>query len=249
MKSTSHRIVIALATLASVTLSTSAALAATATPTQTTAAHVAAIQAKGATDISTRLASLTTWQSKVSAAKRLTAAQKADITTDLTTQSTELTTLKGTLSSETDVTTAKTDFQNIFQQHYIYAFFLPRTQQVVVADGLSDASTNLAALIPKLQTFITQAQAQGLAVTTLQSTLADLQAKTTAVNTITTTAISTLVALKATDYPGNKTSMQSTEATLKTARADLKVARTDAQTLVTGLKKLLVTSTATPSTK
>jgi hypothetical protein len=207
----------------------------------TTAQHVAAIQAKGDTDITARITSLNSLVTKVNAAKKLSTSQKSGLTTGMQSEVTGLTTLKTTLDAETTVAGAKTDFQNIFAQHYIYAFFLPRTERIIAADNENDAAALLTSLVPKLQAYIAQAQTAGKDVTALNASLADMQKNVTAASTQSASVISTLTPLTASGYPGNKTTVTNASATIKTARTALEAARADAKSIIAGLKKALTT--------
>ena len=206
---------------------------------QTVAQHVAAIQAKGDTDITDRASSLTKLMTSVASTSKLTTAQKAQLTTEMQGEVTSLSALKTSLDKETTVATAKADFQNIFAQHYIYAFYVPRVNRIIAADHVADAATTLTLLVPKLTAYIATAKSQGKDVAALQTNLTDLQAKLTAATTQSEAVIATLTPLAATGYPANKTSVTGSSATLKTARADIESAKTDAHTIVTDLKKLL----------
>jgi len=206
---------------------------------QTPAAHLTAIQAKGDADITARLTSLSGLVTNVSAATKLSTAQKSSLTTEMQGETTSLTKLKTTLDAETTVAAATTDFKNIFAQHYIFAFYQPRVERIIAADKQSDAATLLTALVPKLQAYITQAQTAGKDVTALQTSLTEMQAKAAEAQTKADGVIATLTPLTASGYPANKTTVQSAGTDLKASRADLKTASADAHSIVTGLRKLI----------
>lgn len=206
---------------------------------QTTAQHLAAIIAKGDLDITARTTSLDNLISKVETAKKLSTDQKSALTADMQTEKTGLLSLKTKLDSDTDVATARIDFQNIFAQHYVYAFYIPRINRIIAADDQSDAVAILIGLTPKFQSYITQVQSQGKSVTLLQSTLVDFQAKTADALSKSDQVITTLTPVTSAGYPGNKTTLQTAASQLLTSRNDLTSARTDAKTLVISLRKLL----------
>ncbi len=241
-----HTVPITLATLGLVITSpialaatnvTSAAGSSETAVSTTSANRLASIQTKGAADITARTTSLTSLIAKVNAAKKLTSIQKASLTTEMSGEVTSLGILKAKLAADTTVATAATDFQNIFKEHYIYAFFLPRTERIVAADDIGDAASQLTALAAKLQTLITTAKDKGTDTTALITQLADMQAKATAASTGASAAIASLVPLTAAGYPGNKTTVTAAAATIKTARTSLETARTDAKALIAALKK------------
>ena len=225
--------------LLALTISVFGANAALAASTQTVAEHVAAIQAKGDTDIQNRVSSLQTLTTKVASAKKLTADQKSTLSAEINSEVTGLQTLKTTLAGEKTVATATADFKNVFEQHYIYAFYVPRVNRILAADAQNDAAANLIALIPKLQAYVTKAKDAGKDVTALQKALDEMKLKADDAQTQSSGVIATLTPLTASGYPANKTTVQTAGTTLKTSRSDLETARTDARTIVTGVRKLL----------
>ena len=210
-----------------------------ATPTPTADAHLAAIQARGDTDITTRITSLNGLISDLNGAKRLTAAQKTSLIAEITAQITQLTALKTKLDADTNVDTAQTDFQTIFSQHYVYAFYLPRTARLIAADREADAAALMLGMTDKLQAYIARAQAQGSDVSALNASLADLKAKAADAQGLAQTVIASLTPLTAAGYPANKTAVDGATASLKTGRSDLASAQTDAQSIISGLRKVL----------
>jgi hypothetical protein len=241
-------------TLLLTTFGASAALAEASTaasspaPTATassTATHLAAVKTKGDADISVRLASLTTLVTKVSGLEKLSSAEKSSLAAEIQAQITGLTALKATLDGETSVDTARTDFNDIFSQHYVYAFYLPRIDRLAAADAASSAATSLLALAPKLQAYLTTAQQQGKDITSLQAALTEMTAKATDAQAQAQSAITALTPLTASQFQTNKTIVSNEVSGIKAARSDLQTARTDAHTVVDGLRKLLGTSTVT----
>jgi len=213
---------------------------------ETTAAHIAAIQARGNTDISARITSLNTLATNVAATKRLTSAEKTSLTAAIQAQTSALSSFNTKLTTDTDVDTAKTDFQDIFSEHYIYAFYLPTTERVVAADDEGQAASTLTSLVTTLQGYINTAQTKGNNVASLQASLNDMQAKAADATTESTAVITSLSALSASGYPGNKTTVTAAATTVKNTRTELATARTDAATIVAGLKKML-NATSTPA--
>lgn len=204
------------------------------------------IQTKGNTDITNRTDSLGKLVTKVQGAKRLTTDQKNSLVSEMQGQVTSLNALKATLDGETTVTPALTDFSNIFKEHYIYAFYLPRTDHIVAGDAQSDAATNLTDLASKLDTLIANAGNQGNDVSNLETKLTELKTKAADAQTQSQTALTALLPLTAAGYPGNKATITTSSTTLKTGRADLETAQADAKAIVASLKTMLATPTATP---
>lgn len=224
-------------TLALLLTSTVPALAVSPSPAAAAQARLTALIAKSDKDITARTTSLTDLISKVSAAARLTDGQKSTLVAAMNDQITQLNQLKVKVDADTDITVLRTDFADIFQEHFIYAFFVPMVNRLLAADGISDAATLLTNLEPTLQGYLTQASQAGKDVTTMQTAFNDLKAKVADANTLSTTAISQLSPLTAAGYPGNLTTVKAAATSLKTARSDLKTARQDADTIVKGLRQ------------
>ena len=207
-----------------------------------TDAHLSAIQARGDTDITNRVTSLTTLVTSVSSAKRLTSAQENELITEMQGEITGLTSLKTSLDGDTTVADATTDFKNIFAQHYIYAFYIPRINRILAADDQADATAILLALVPKIQADITTAQSKGNDVTALQSSLTDMQSQLTSAQSTVASVTTSLLPLSASGYPSNANTVQEAAASLKSSRAQLQTAHVDANAIVNGLRSLLGTS-------
>jgi hypothetical protein len=209
------------------------------TPNAAAAAHLAAIQTKGDADITARLTSLNTLIAKVGAATRLSASQKTSLTSEMQVQVTGLTTLKTSIDADTTPATARADYDKIFTEHFIYAFYIPRINRIMAADAETEATATLVTLATTLQSYVTQAKASGNDVTSIQAALADMQAKTADATTQSQSVLNALLPLTATGYPGNKAIVQGATAAINTGRSDLKTARSDAGAIVTSLKKML----------
>lgn len=234
------RTLLTTALLTTLLASGTAAQAAATTPTppsaQSTRLHT--IQTKGDADITARLTALHTLLTKIDTITKLSADQKTNLKDEVQGQISSLTALQTTLDAETDPTKAKADFTAIFQDHYIFAFYLPRIERIVAAEGSKDAADQLTAVATNLSTFLTQAAQQGSNVTALQTSLADMQSKTSDASTQAQKVLDQLIPLTASGYPANKATLTSATATLKTSREDLRAARKDADTILVGLKRI-----------
>ena len=228
------------ATILALTAATQVYAQPTPTPTPATeATRLAAVIAKGNSDITTRTTALTALIAKVTAGKKLTATQKTDLTTEMQGEITGLGTLKTTLDADTTAAAARLDFARIFSEHYVFAFYIPRTDRIIAADNLDDAAIQLTALVPKLQGYITQAQTAGNTVAALNASLATMQADIKSGQTVADSVINTLTPLKASGYPGNKTTVQAGNVTLKTGYTNIDGARAAAKSIVASLKKMI----------
>ncbi len=203
------------------------------------ATHLATIQARGVTDITARTTAISGLVNEVASAKKLSDTQKSTLTAELKTESIALQTLGAALAADTTVATAKTDFQRIFTEHYIFALYLPKMKRITSTDSELDAAAKITSLVPKLEDYISKANDKKVDVTTMTTTLTEAQSKITEATTLATTASATLLTITPADYPANKTTLEGTRANIKTARADLEVARKDIRSLETMLKAVL----------
>lgn len=236
MKSTTSKSLLILSTLLfTLSIATPSALADT-----TASAHVTLVKERGDKDITTRVTALNAILNKITNSKKLSTSQKSTLETEIQDQVNGLSGLKSTLDADTDLTTARADFQKIFTQHFIFAFYVPRIERIIAADSEEDAADLLLSLEPKLAGYVSQAKNAGKDVTALQTSLDEMVAKATDAKTQAEQVISILMPLTAAGYPGNKTTVQSTATELKTGRTDLQTARTDAKSVVAGLKQLQI---------
>ncbi len=228
---------------ASSTTATSQSRSAAATSTAQSAQsdELARIQARGDTDIDARITSLTGLETKVTATAKLTTDQKSSLTNELKTEITSLQALKTKLDADTDLTTAKVDFQSIFNKHFIYAFYVPRLERIIACDYELNAAATLKTVATKLKAYIDLASQQGGDVTTLTASLTEMDTNLTEAQTKAQATLDSLLPLTVAGYPGNKATVQNAVSQINLARANLKTARTDANTIITGLKKLLTT--------
>jgi hypothetical protein len=176
---------------------------------------------------------------KVSTAKKLTDGQKTSLTNDMQGQVTSMTTLKTKLDADTVVTTAATDFQSTFSAHYIYAYYIPRTERIIAADAEANAATNLSDLAAKFTDYIATASAANNDTAALTAKLTEMKTKIADAQTQAATVSTSLLALTVSGHPANKTIITASAANLKTGRADLESAGADAKSLTASLKKLL----------
>lgn len=209
--------------------------------TQTTEQHVSKIKTAGTKQLTDRITSLNDFISKLGEAKKLTAEQRNNLTTDIQSQIDQLTTLKVRLNNESSVANAKEDFQNIFDEHFIYAYYLPKINRITAADKELDAISKLNAIVPKLQGYLDNSKTAGNDTTALQASLDELKAKLTDAGTKAQAAIDSLMSVSATNFKTSKSAISSAQTNIKTARSDLETARKDAKAIVAGLRKQLKT--------
>lgn len=246
---------VALAVSASVSISM-ATTAATTTPTpspasstpsaavkDTTAAaqqqqRLAEIKSKGDAEISRRLTQLGNLNSLITSATRITASDRTALSAQVSSETSGLTSLKTQLDGETTMAAAITDAKSIFSDYRVYALITPKIHLIKVADDQQVNEANLMALATKLQSRLTAAQSKGKNVTTLQTTLADLNAKVKAAQAISSSIEASVIGLQPSDYNSNHAVLSDDAAQLKTAHSDNQAAYDDAKTIVQGIKSL-----------
>ena len=213
---------------------------ATTTPTTkpTTQQTLQNIISKGDEEITRRLVTLGTLTSKINAATKLSASDKATLSSEVSNTITGLNTLKTQLDSETTLSAAKTDVSNIYSEYRVYALVAPKVGLIKVADDQQAVEAKLAAMAPKLQDRITADQKAGKDVTSLQADLTDMTTKTSAAQSISSNIESTVINLEPADYNSNHSILLGDNTQLKTAHSDNEAALTDAKNIVAGLKSL-----------
>jgi len=207
------------------------------TTTDTTQTRLDAIKTKGSQEIDRRLAKLNTLGTKIAAATKISATDKTALTTQVTTEITGLTMLKTTLNAQTTLAAAKTDAQSIISGYRVYALIVPKVYLIKVADDQQVNEAKIAALIPKLQTALTNAKNIGKNVATLQTQLDDATSKQQAAQTISSTIETKVVTLQPSDYNSDHAILSGDRDQLVMARANLKTAVDDMAAVRDGLKK------------
>jgi len=196
------------------------------------------IISKGDQEVTRRLTTLNTLMSKINAATRLTASDKAALSNEVTTTINGLTSLKTTLDAETTLTAARTDVQSIYTEYRVYALVAPKIGLIKVADDQQVVESKLTALAQKLQTRITALQQAGKDVSSLQASLSDMTNKTTAAQAISSQIQSKVINLQPTDYNSDHALLSGDRDQLKTAHDDNQAAYNDAKTIVASLKTM-----------
>jgi hypothetical protein len=207
----------------------------------TTAANQARLQLiinRGNSEISRRLTTLGTLSSKISATTKLSAGDESSLSAEVSAEVSGLQSLKAQLDGETTVSAAVTDAQGIINDYRVYALIVPKVDLVTTADSQQNTEAKLTALAPKLQTRITAAQGAGHSVTSLQSSLNDLNTKVSAAQTISSSIETSVVGLQPSDYNSDHTILSGDRNQLKTAQTDIQAAIGDAKSIITALKNL-----------
>lgn len=203
-------------------------------------------------EIQRRIDALNKLASRIAQMKKVTDAQKANLTTLVQNQITAMTTLKAKIDADTATSTLQTDVKSITDSYRIYMLILPQIQILAAADRAETIVDAMNAMVPKIQAAITTAQNAGKDVSGLQASLADFNAKVADANTQAQAAITAVASLTpdngdSTVAQSNKTALMNARADIKKANQDLQAARKDAGSIVKGYGafKLKVEATST----
>jgi hypothetical protein len=231
---------IALSTLSISGVASALATPATASATRTAAqaADAQSIIAKGNQEINRRLTTLGTLSSKINDTVKLSASNKATLSSEVSAEINGLTALKAKLDADTTLADAKTDAQSIYTDYRVYALILPKVGLVKTADDQQVVEGKLTALATKLQTRITATKTANKDTASLQTKLDDLNAKVSAAQAISSTIEAKVIALQPSDYDSDHTILSGDAAQLKTAHADNQAAIADGKTIISSLKNL-----------
>ncbi|MDB5163636.1 MAG: hypothetical protein JWS12_253 [Candidatus Saccharibacteria bacterium] len=191
------------------------------------------IKTRGANEINRRLTALNNVLGRISSASKLSAENKATLTTAVKDEVTGLTTLKSKLAADTALDAAKADAQSVINDYRVYALLLPKVWLLRAVDAEQVSEDKLTALATKLKTRIDAAKPP---VPDAQTKLDDMNAKIAAAKTITTNLEAKLLPLQPTDYNSDHTVLSGSLAQIKQAHTDNKAAYDDAKAIRAALK-------------
>jgi hypothetical protein len=201
-------------------------------------AKVQRIIARGNSEISRRLNTLNTLNGKINSATKLSAADKAPLSSEVLSEIDGLNNLKTKLDADTTVSDAQSDAQSIINDYRVYALIVPKINLIKTADDQQVAEAKLSALATKLQTRVTTAKTAGKNVTSLQSGLDGMNSKISTAQSISSQIESSVINLQPSDYNTNHSVLSGDRNQLKTAQTDIQAAVTAGTTIVNGLKNL-----------
>lgn len=199
-------------------------------------ARLARIISRGNTEINRRLATLKTLNAKITSATKLSAADAASLSNTVNSDISQLTTLQAKLDADTTVAAATIDAQSIINGYRVYALVVPQVYLIKTADDQQVAEGKLASLSGKISSRITAAQQKGTNVTALLASLDDLNSKTAAAQSISSSIESGVIGLAPSDYNSNHSVLSGDGTQLKTAQGYIKTALADAKSIISQLK-------------
>lgn len=216
------------------------ASAATAATNSTTsdATRLANIKAKGADEITRRLNALNTAAGKINGLTKLTADDKAYLSSEVSTEISGLISLQTKLAADTSLAQARSDAQSIISGYRVYVLVLPKVWLIKVADYQQVTEGNLTTFATKLQSRIDSAKSAGKDITQLQTQLNDMKTQTTNAQAISSSIEQKVLGLQPGDYNSDHTILSGDMDQLKTAHSDNQAAYNDAKSIVSELKSL-----------
>ena len=187
-------------------------------------ASLPAIQAKAATAVEVREAALAIALTRVQNAGWLGADQAALLST-LQGDEPKLQALGQKIANDTDVATARADYEDIFSQYRVFALVLPVTRIVTESDRITaQAGPRLTAAAQKLQARQTTADSAQVAPL-LDDLASKVQAATGAVDGL----AARVLTLTPAAYDADTSVLKAPETAVKTAAGDIKAALADAR--------------------
>lgn len=212
-----------------------------------------AIITAGNNEINRRLKNLNALSVLINSTSKLSASDKANLSSEVSSAISGLTTLKGQLDKSTTVAQAAVDVTNMATEYKVYALVDPKVHLVKVADDQQAVEAKLTTLAKKLQTRITELGTSGSAASsasTAQTALTNMNDQlATAESLVTTPDIETLVNLDpSSDYSTVGSDMAAFNSTLQSARVNIVTALGDAKTIIGILETSSTTSPSTSNT-
>lgn len=213
------------------------------------AERMAQIKEKAVKEIDRRTTSLNTLTAKISSSPKMSAADKASLSAVVSSDITNLTTLKAKIQADADAATLKVDVQAVVKDYRVYALLMPQVALLNASDRLMVVADKLSSVSASLATKIDLAAKNGQDVTSLQTTLTDLNTKVSEAKRLAQSVHDSVMPLVPEGYPGNRPTLLAAKTSLQTAKQDLVKASQDAkeieQLLRSGKK---ASKAATPST-
>ena len=185
----------------------------------------------GQTEVSRRLTTISTLQTRVGNAKDLTAAHRSRLSTLLSSDSTGLSALNATIQADTTLAQCRTDVRAVVTKYRIYVLVVPQVHLVIAADILTTVDTRLANLEDKLAKAIDSAGLPPGQKDKAGDALADMRSQVSAAATALQGQADAVLALTPAGYPGTTSTLLAVRSRLSTARTDLGKARDDVETI------------------
>lgn len=194
----------------------------------------------GDCEIDRRLATLTTLDTRVVAARLVTDDHRSALRAEYAADRTGLTALRATIDAESSVTGLRADLKRIATDYRIYLLVVPKTAEVIAADSEVAAVARLADASSRLQARIDAAKAAGKDVTTAQADLDAMNAKAAQVTPLVQGVPAAVLPLTPAQFNAGtaKPVLVNSRTAIRNARALLVGARSDAKACIAALREL-----------
>ncbi len=204
-------------------------------------------------EIDRRISALNALNTRINGLVRVSASEKARISSSIQSQVSALTSLKTKVSADADIDALKTDIKSITASYRIFMLVIPQGRIAATVDVINTTSDLITNVGVKLQTRITAAANAGKDVTEMNSLLADMKAKSADAKVQAAAALALTSNLKADNgdeaiIKANNEAFASARAKIKLAHTDLQNARQDARKIVNILKSMKISVTASSTT-
>lgn len=191
------------------------------------------IKEKADAEIQRRIDSINDLITKIQGLKRLSDSDKTNLINMANSMIASLNSLKTKIDADTDLTTLRTDRQDIFTQYRIYMLFMPQLRIYVAADRIDDTVTLMQQVLTKLDRRAT--------TSTEQNELTDAQNKLTDAQNQAQNAINAIKNLQPDQgnngvASSNKQALLTAKGYIMTAISDLQTARHDFATVISQIK-------------
>jgi len=189
-------------------------------------------------EIDRRVAALNKLNNRVGEMVKVSASEKASLSSSIQAQISILNALKIKIDADTDATVLTTDIKSITSSYRIFLLVIPQGAIIAAADRVETVADLMTTLSAKLQTRIAATSTIDASATTL---LADMNAKVSAAAASAVAAQNEVSALvpdngNATVQASNKAALLDARAKIKVSVTDLEAARADAKNIIKLLK-------------
>lgn len=186
--------------------------------------------------IDKRIDELTKLITRINAAGRLSADDKAAIIADLNTTIAGLRTLKSKIGSDTVIDTLKADIRSIFEKFRVFAVVMPRAEGLSGINKIKTVLGKLQAAGDRVSKLIDKAVAGGADTAKISLLFTDYQTKLADAKVQLDAATVKFNAMKVNDPTAAKTLFQDGKALLKKAKEDLRAAHKDLKEIIALLR-------------
>jgi hypothetical protein len=207
-------------------------------------------------EITRRINALNALSARVNNMVRVSATDKANLSSTIQTQITAMNTLQAQIATDAaadSTSSLKADVQSITKTYRIFMLVIPQGAIEAAADRVETITGLMAQLATKLQARITAAQSAGVDMSASVSALADMNAKVADANAQAQAAVSEVASLQPDNgvqsvMQANTAAMKDAHTKIQASQQDIVAARQDAGTIVKALLATNVSASASSTT-